>query len=201
MVEPVTDIVLDAPAGLIRIRCTCENGKVASVEFGNQPPRRQVPASSRGKNPDTAGPASWPGGVAPRRARTTICARHARTAAAKVFCAALPSGGASGELSAALRGGGFDHDMPTAPRSLLREALDRSRPPDVARRRSASLLIEARKYCRPRSSRTWSSTRGGRALDTARSRLESAVRFETNAPRLLAGISRAMRIDLSSLFL
>jgi proline racemase len=37
MVEPVTDIVLESPAGLIRIRCTCENGKVTSVEFENQP--------------------------------------------------------------------------------------------------------------------------------------------------------------------
>jgi proline racemase len=36
MVEPVTDIVLESPAGLIRIRCTCENGKVTSVEFENQ---------------------------------------------------------------------------------------------------------------------------------------------------------------------
>ncbi|WP_396913003.1 proline racemase family protein [Mycolicibacterium sp.] len=37
MVEPVTDVVLEAPAGLIRIRCTCEDGKVTSVEFENQP--------------------------------------------------------------------------------------------------------------------------------------------------------------------
>ncbi len=37
MVEPVTDIVLEAPAGLIRIRCTCQDGKVTSVEFENQP--------------------------------------------------------------------------------------------------------------------------------------------------------------------
>ncbi|MDV3128939.1 proline racemase family protein [Mycobacterium sp. 21AC1] len=37
MVEPVTEIVLEAPAGLIRIRCQCENGKVTSVEFENQP--------------------------------------------------------------------------------------------------------------------------------------------------------------------
>ena len=37
MVEPVTDIVLEAPAGIIRIRCTCESGKVTSVEFENQP--------------------------------------------------------------------------------------------------------------------------------------------------------------------
>ena len=37
MVEPITEIVLEAPAGLIRIRCTCEDGKVTSVEFENQP--------------------------------------------------------------------------------------------------------------------------------------------------------------------
>ena len=37
MVEPITEVVLEAPAGLIRIRCTCENGKVTSVEFENQP--------------------------------------------------------------------------------------------------------------------------------------------------------------------
>jgi proline racemase len=37
MVEPVTDIVLEAPAGLIRIRCQCRDGKVTSVEFENQP--------------------------------------------------------------------------------------------------------------------------------------------------------------------
>jgi proline racemase len=37
MVEPVTDVVLEAPAGIIRIRCTCDNGKVTSVEFENQP--------------------------------------------------------------------------------------------------------------------------------------------------------------------
>jgi proline racemase len=37
MTEPITDIVLESPAGLIRIRCTCENGKVTSVELENQP--------------------------------------------------------------------------------------------------------------------------------------------------------------------
>ncbi|GLP76684.1 proline racemase [Mycobacterium antarcticum] len=37
MVEPVTDVVLEAPAGLIRIRCTCKDGKVTSVDFENQP--------------------------------------------------------------------------------------------------------------------------------------------------------------------
>jgi proline racemase len=37
MAEPVIDIVLEAPAGLIRIRCTCRDGKVTSVEFENQP--------------------------------------------------------------------------------------------------------------------------------------------------------------------
>jgi proline racemase len=37
MTEPATDVVLEAPAGLIRIRCTCQDGKVTSVEFENQP--------------------------------------------------------------------------------------------------------------------------------------------------------------------
>ncbi len=37
MVEPVTDVVLEAPAGLIHIRCQCSDGKVTSVEFENQP--------------------------------------------------------------------------------------------------------------------------------------------------------------------
>ncbi|MGW0634967.1 proline racemase family protein [Nocardia salmonicida] len=37
MIEPVTDLVLESPAGLIKIRCTCENGKVTGVEFENQP--------------------------------------------------------------------------------------------------------------------------------------------------------------------
>lgn len=37
MTEPITEVVLEAPAGLIRIRCTCQDGKVTSVEFENQP--------------------------------------------------------------------------------------------------------------------------------------------------------------------
>ena len=37
MTEPVTDIVLEAPAGLIRVRATCENGKVTGVTFRNVP--------------------------------------------------------------------------------------------------------------------------------------------------------------------
>ncbi len=37
MTEPVTDITLEAPAGLIRIRATCENGKVTGVTFRNVP--------------------------------------------------------------------------------------------------------------------------------------------------------------------
>jgi len=37
MIEPVTDIVLEAPAGLIRVRATCENGKVTGVTFRNVP--------------------------------------------------------------------------------------------------------------------------------------------------------------------
>lgn len=37
MTEPVTELVLEAPAGLIKLRCTCENGKVTGVTFTNQP--------------------------------------------------------------------------------------------------------------------------------------------------------------------
>jgi proline racemase len=37
MTEPVTDVVLEAPAGLIRIRATCANGKVTGVTFRNVP--------------------------------------------------------------------------------------------------------------------------------------------------------------------
>jgi proline racemase len=37
MVEPVTDLVLESPAGLIRLRCECSAGKVTSVRFTNQP--------------------------------------------------------------------------------------------------------------------------------------------------------------------
>lgn len=37
MTEPVTEITLEAPAGLIRLRCECRDGKVTSVEFTNQP--------------------------------------------------------------------------------------------------------------------------------------------------------------------
>lgn len=37
MVEPVTELTLEAPAGLIGVRATCENGKVTGVEFRNVP--------------------------------------------------------------------------------------------------------------------------------------------------------------------
>jgi proline racemase len=37
MAEPVTEVTLEAPAGLIRIRATCENGKVTGVTFRNVP--------------------------------------------------------------------------------------------------------------------------------------------------------------------
>jgi proline racemase len=37
MVEPVTELVLEAPAGLISVRCECAGGKVTKVEFTNQP--------------------------------------------------------------------------------------------------------------------------------------------------------------------
>ena len=37
MHEPVTELVLEAPAGLIKIRADCENGKVKQVTFQNVP--------------------------------------------------------------------------------------------------------------------------------------------------------------------
>jgi len=37
MTEPYTDVVLESPAGLIRLRCACEDGKVTGVRFTNQP--------------------------------------------------------------------------------------------------------------------------------------------------------------------
>ncbi|WP_426125895.1 proline racemase family protein [Pararhizobium sp. PWRC1-1] len=37
MQEPVTDLTLEAPAGLIRVRCECRDGKVTSVKLVNQP--------------------------------------------------------------------------------------------------------------------------------------------------------------------
>jgi proline racemase len=37
MAEPVTDLVLESPAGLISLRCECRDGKVTSVRFVNQP--------------------------------------------------------------------------------------------------------------------------------------------------------------------
>ena len=37
MQEPVTELTLEAPAGLIRVRCDCRDGKVTSVKLVNQP--------------------------------------------------------------------------------------------------------------------------------------------------------------------
>lgn len=37
MSEPVTELVLEAPAGLIHLRCDCQDGKVTGVTFRNQP--------------------------------------------------------------------------------------------------------------------------------------------------------------------
>jgi proline racemase len=37
MTEPVTEITLEAPAGLIRIRATCQAGKVTGITFRNVP--------------------------------------------------------------------------------------------------------------------------------------------------------------------
>ncbi|GGY11010.1 proline racemase [Litchfieldella qijiaojingensis] len=37
MQEPVTELTLESPAGLIRVRCQCRDGKVTSVRLVNQP--------------------------------------------------------------------------------------------------------------------------------------------------------------------
>ncbi|KIC13796.1 proline racemase family protein [Leisingera sp. ANG-Vp] len=37
MMEPVTELTLEAPAGLIRVRAECKDGKVTRVEFKNVP--------------------------------------------------------------------------------------------------------------------------------------------------------------------
>ncbi|GHJ39264.1 proline racemase family protein [Streptomyces sp. TS71-3] len=37
MREPVTELTLESPAGLIRLSCTCRDGKVTGVTFVNQP--------------------------------------------------------------------------------------------------------------------------------------------------------------------
>ncbi len=37
MVEPVTELILEAPAGLIRVRADCSDGKVTAVTFRNVP--------------------------------------------------------------------------------------------------------------------------------------------------------------------
>ncbi|MBO9406036.1 proline racemase family protein [Shimia sp. R9_1] len=37
MVEPVTELTLEAPAGLIKVTATCKDGKVTSVSFENVP--------------------------------------------------------------------------------------------------------------------------------------------------------------------
>jgi proline racemase len=37
MQEPETRLRMEAPAGMIEVRCTCENGKVTQVEFTNVP--------------------------------------------------------------------------------------------------------------------------------------------------------------------
>jgi proline racemase len=45
MAEPVTELVLESPAGLIRVRCECRDGKVLRARLFNQPAfvyRRQV---------------------------------------------------------------------------------------------------------------------------------------------------------------
>ena len=42
MTEPVTELTLEAPAGLIRVRADCADGKVTAVTFHNVPPARPI---------------------------------------------------------------------------------------------------------------------------------------------------------------
>jgi proline racemase len=37
MTEPVTELTLEAPGGLIKVTCACKDGKVTQVKFTNQP--------------------------------------------------------------------------------------------------------------------------------------------------------------------
>ena len=37
MTEPVTELVLESPAGLIRVHCECRDGKVVRAKLYNQP--------------------------------------------------------------------------------------------------------------------------------------------------------------------
>ena len=56
MTEPVTELALEAPAGLIRVRATCAGGKVTGVTFRNVPAFAthldapiEVPAAGHGR--------------------------------------------------------------------------------------------------------------------------------------------------------
>ena len=93
MVEPVTDIVLEAPAGLIRIRCTCENGKVTSVEFENQPAfayEIDVPARTRGLSDADRGCRLGRDGLRAGRCRRTRHRPHPRRSPRAVRSGAAP---------------------------------------------------------------------------------------------------------------
>ena len=37
MIEPITEFTLESPGGLIKVKCSCKNGKVTQVEFRNAP--------------------------------------------------------------------------------------------------------------------------------------------------------------------
>ena len=52
MIEPVTHLTLESAAGLIRVECTCADGKVTSVRFTNQPAFvYHLDAAGRGARP------------------------------------------------------------------------------------------------------------------------------------------------------
>ena len=76
MHEPVTELTLEAPAGLIRIRATCAGGKVTGVTF------RNVPAFATHLDTPDRGPAAGHGDRR-RRVRRHVL-RHRRRRGARV---------------------------------------------------------------------------------------------------------------------
>ena len=71
MTEPVTELTLEAPAGLIRVRADCADGKVTGVTF------RNVPASRRISTPRSRSRSSAP---SPSTSRTAGCSTSSPTA-------------------------------------------------------------------------------------------------------------------------
>ena len=63
MQEPVTEITLEAPAGLVRVRAEVENGKVKRVTFRERARLRDPPGCQRSRCPISGrSPWTWPTG-------------------------------------------------------------------------------------------------------------------------------------------